>query len=86
MEKISCPIRVLWDPYMGPMGTRSSSVKILWHLYPVLQGLYGKVILSYRDPMGALSSSIRLLWNLYPVLHGPYGEIILSYIGPMGPL
>ena len=38
----------------GPMGTLSSSIKFLWDLHPVLQGPYGKVILSYRGPMGTL--------------------------------
>ena len=36
------------------MGTLSSVIMFLWDLYPVLQGNYGKVILSYMGPMGPL--------------------------------
>ena len=54
MEKLSCLIWVLWDPYRGPMLTLSFSIRFLCDLYLVLQGPYGKVIRSYRGPMGAL--------------------------------
>ena len=61
MEKLSCPIRVLWELYRSPMGTLSSSIKFMWDLYLVLQGPYGQIILSYGCPMGAL-------WEPYIVI------------------
>ena len=91
MEKLCCPIGVIWEPYRGPMGTLSYYIRFLWDLYHILQGPNAKLSCPmdvlwepYRGPMGTRSSSIRFLWDLHPVLQGHYGKVILSYWGPMG--
>ena len=83
MEKLSCPIGVLWELYRRSLGTLSSSVRFLWDLHPVLQGPYGKVILSCNGLMGTLYESYVNPILLYKVpvlsLSFPAGSLLKNY-------